>query len=82
MSEIDLLPILVTQTGKYQLRNGGYAIVHEIRPGTSTFEVKGNFYDPDRKYSKNHPGHFDIWHVSGRHSVLEKKSRDLVKFIG
>lgn len=73
-----MLTTKITEPGRYPLRNGGYAIVHEIRPGTSTFEVKGNYYMPNKKYPKNHPGTYTIWHVSGRHSIFNETGLDII----
>lgn len=83
MIDIRTLPVVVDEPGSYRMRNGGKAIVHEIKPcgkeGVTAFEVKGNFFDPNKTYSKNHPGHFSIWHVSGRYNVFSESGRDLIE---
>lgn len=70
------LPTIIDGPGLYQLRSGRTALIHQIVPGTSTFEAKGAI-GVQRRGKVRYEG-LEIWHVSGRYAVLAETCNDIV----
>lgn len=75
------LPIIVTEPGRYRLRNGIEVDVHEVQDNgplnQTRYAVKGTYY---LKRGTRKIPQFDIWHVSGRYaSWLNEYFFDIVE---
>lgn len=81
------LPVVITGPGEYLMRNGGKALIHEVkeyedpkgeftRLEVTAFEAKGAPYKMFR--GKMRARGLYIWHVSGRYSVFSDSAWDIV----
>lgn len=73
------LPVVVDGPGEYATRDGRRVTVrtvHDSTPGTTSFGVKGSMWTERRGVLR--PRGQDIWHISGRHMVLQESGRDIV----
>ena len=70
------LPTIIDAPGRYLMRNGEVAEVHEVSnnpdPLTTAFCAKGVSMVADR------PARYEIWHVSGRRGVVGESQLDIV----
>lgn len=70
------LPTIIDAPGKYLMRNGEVAEVHEVSnnpdPLTTAFCAKGTV-KVERKRAR-----YEIWHISGRRGVVGESQRDII----
>lgn len=80
------LPLVITEPGDYITRGGLRATVHEIkvyvptplsnlRHEVTVFEAKGTIWYPSGKSTRPV---YNIWHLSGRHAMIEEHPLDIV----
>lgn len=81
ITPMNQLPVVVDAPGIYVMRNGGIAEVIEIkehtRLDTTAFSVRG--YVRSETKTGRRRRRYTIWHVSGRHKVLELSRLDLIR---
>ena len=87
VTTLNRLPVVIHRPGTYNLRNGGQAVIHEIKPyvdpegkrdrlEVTAFEAKGSPIVMFRGKLKPHG--YQIWHVSGRVDCGFEKPDDIV----